>query len=273
MVDGFPLFPVPIPSRWSRPIAGHIMGYLPLLDLRRRCARFCVNYTSGSPAQPHTCPALRGKQKRERGLLRCVALPCLASPELPPRRLDLPLRQRPPPIFVGIWRTGINNSGRLSTQSLAHHTTTMLAQRSLRHPGTPSSWQPAAPCASGADCRVPARPPPRRSAPESRRVEGAAIAVAGAGGPKGAAAGAAQASIMASRRLTRPVDRPTDTGNCSVANARRRGPRKGKGKGEAGHVDPNHCSWVASFRPRGLRLWKDARFLFPFTHPAGRAHE
>lgn len=161
--------------------------------------------------------------------MRCLALPCLASPELPPRRLDLPLRQRPPPIFVGIWRTGINNSGRLSTQSLAHHTTTMLAQRSLRHPGTPSSWQPAAPCASGADCRVPARPPPRRSAPESRRVEGAAIAVAGAGGPKGAAAGAAQASIMASRR--HPTGR-SPNGHRQLLRRQRTTPRAAKGKGK-----------------------------------------
>lgn len=110
----------------------------------------------------------------------------------------------------------------------------------IHEAGTPSSWQPSR-AVCDREPRVATPGMPRLCAPDvstAPAAERARAAIAVAGGPKGAALlvrGAARTSIMAPRRLTRPVDCSTDTGNCSVANARRRW-RKGK----AGHVDPKH---------------------------------
>jgi hypothetical protein len=133
--------PIPIPSRWSRPIA-HSRAWArsptathSLLSILR---------PSGQPSLEQPCPALGRKKIKDAGVSRTPSSAARLAPA-PTANADKSLAYGPP-AWRGRTRTGVNNSTtRGRTPTMVRH-----GPRSLRHPGTPSVWQPAAPCASGA---------------------------------------------------------------------------------------------------------------------------
>jgi hypothetical protein len=161
---------------------------------------------------------------------------------------------------------------RLSTQHTVTHSPTMGPWHQAAHAptyGLSNIQEHPAPGNQPRHVRA-ARTPgtPRRSAPDRhRRVEAAGRAQLSRSraGQKARCwccwCGAGLNNGFAAPNPTGRSPNGHNKGDCSVANARRRG-RKGKGKGEAGHVDPNHCSWVASFRPPASACGKMPVFYF-----------